>query len=144
MGRLPVERHLQKARDFVDALHAQPLTVADMARVAGLSPAHFSRQFRRAYGESPHAYLLTRRLERAAGLLRNTDYPIADICYRVGWESLGSFTTSFGRMFGQSPAQYRAAAPPAPALSMIPACVHRWHGRPQNRTFREEPRLAGE
>jgi len=139
MGRLPIERQLQKARDFVDARHAEPLTVDDMARVAGLSRAHFSRQFRHAFGESPHAYLLTRRLERAAGLLRNTDYPVVDICFRVGWESLGSFTTSFGRMFGKSPAQYRAAAGPPPGLALIPACVQRWHGRPQNRTFREEP-----
>ena len=138
MGRLPIERQLLKARDFVDARYAEPLTVDDMARAAGLSRAHFSREFRRAFGESPHAYLLTRRLERAAGLLRNTDYPVADICYRVGWESLGSFTTSFGRMFGQSPAQYRAAAPPAVGLALIPACVQRLHGRPGNRTFREE------
>lgn len=144
MGRLPIERQLQRARDFVDARHAEPITVDDMARAAGLSRAHFSREFRRAFGESPHAYLLTRRLERAAGLLRNTDYPIADICYQVGWESLGSFTTSFSRMFGQSPAHYRSNVAPAFGLGLIPACVQRLHGRPQNRTFREDPRSIAE
>src|SRR5215211_4836772 len=74
-----------------------------MARAARLSPAHFSREFRRAFGESPHQYLLTRRLERAAALLRGTDWSVADICVAVGLSSVGSFTTSFGRMFGASP-----------------------------------------
>lgn len=138
MGRLPIERDLLRARDLVDVRYAEPLTVTDLAAAAGLSSAHFSREFRRAFGESPHAYLLTRRLERAAELLRNTDYPIADVCYRVGWASLGSFTTSFTRMHGLSPAQYRDAYPAVANRVPIPACVLRAHGRPQNRTFRED------
>ena len=90
------------------------------------------------FGEPPHVYLLTRRLERAAALLRNTDYPIADICYQVGLTSVGSFTTSFTRMFGKSPAAYRAAYPPAADQAMVPACIVRFFGRPQHRTFRED------
>jgi AraC-like DNA-binding protein len=138
VGRLPIERQLLRARDLVDARYADPLTVDDLAAAAGLSKAHFSREFRRAFGESPHAYLLTRRLERAAGLLRRTDRSIADICYAVGWESLGSFTTSFTRMHELSPAQYREAFPPAASQVPVPACVLRAYGRPQNRTFRED------
>ena len=76
-------------------LNAEPLTVADMARAARLSPAHFSREFKAAFGEAPHQYLLTRRLERAAYLLRNTDRSVADVCVMVGLSSVGSFTTSF-------------------------------------------------
>lgn len=144
MGRLPIERQLLRARDLVDARYADPLTVNDLAAAAGLSTAYFSREFRRAFGESPHAYLLTRRLERAAGLLRRTDRGISDICYAVGWESLGSFTTSFSRMYGLSPAQYRAAYPSAAMLAPIPACVLRAYGRRQNRTFREDTPPATE
>lgn len=135
-------RQLLRAKDFVDARHAEPIGVVDMARVAGLSRAHFSREFRRAYGESPHQYLLTRRLERAAALLRNTDRSVTEICFAVGLSSLGSFTTSFGRMYGTSPSRYRAAFPPAERLIRIPGCVARAYGRPQNRTFREVERSA--
>ena len=81
---VPAARHLLRAKDLADARYAEPLTVADMARAAGLSPAHFSREFRRAFGESPHQYLLTRRLERAAALLRTTDWSVAGICFAVG------------------------------------------------------------
>jgi AraC-like DNA-binding protein len=109
-----------------------------MARAAGLSRAHFSREFRRAFGESPHAYLLTRRLERAAALLRTTDNSVAEICLAVGLQSIGSFTTSFSRTFGRSPTAYRASLPPASAHARIPGCVVRAHGRPQRRTFRED------
>src|SRR5262245_10016651 len=109
-----------------------------MARAAQLSPAHFSREFRAAFGESPHRYLLTRRLERAATLLRTTDRNVADICMLVGLTSVGSFTTSFRRMFGMTPTQYRAAFPPARNLIRVPACVQRFYGRPKNRTFRED------
>ena len=109
---------------------------------AGLSRAHFSREFRRAFGESPHAYLLTRRLERAAALLRSTDRPVADICLSVGLRSIGSFTTSFTRTFGVSPTAYRAAFPPASAHALVPACVVRVYARPQHRTFREDSRAA--
>ena len=98
---------------------------------AGCSRAHFSREFRRAFGESPHQYLLTRRLERAAALLRNTDRSVADICFSVGLQSVGSFTTSFTRTFGKSPTAYRAEFPPASHLARVPACVLRVYGRPQ-------------
>lgn len=134
----PLARHLLRARDLVDARYAEPLSVADLAAAAGLSPSYFSRAFRRAFGESPHQYVLTRRLERAAALLRTTDWSVASICFAVGWSSVGSFTTSFRRMFGRSPAQYRAAFPPAEAQLRVPRCVAMAYGRPHNRTFRED------
>jgi AraC-like DNA-binding protein len=134
----PPARHLLRAKDLADARYAEPLDVDDLARAAGLSRAHFSREFRRAFGESPHAYLLTRRLERAAALLRITDRSVADICLSVGLQSVGSFTTSFTRTYGVSPTAYRAAFPPAAHQALIPACVVRAYGRPQRRTFRED------
>ena len=138
MAYVPPARHLLRARDLADARYFEPLGVDDLARAAGLSRAHFSREFRRAFGESPHAYLLTRRLERAAALLRTTDRSVADICFSVGLRSLGSFTTSFTRTFEMSPTAYRAAFPPAADRALIPTCVLRVYGRPQNRTFRED------
>jgi AraC-like DNA-binding protein len=109
MAFVPPARHLVRARDLADARYSERLTVSDMARATGLSRAHFSREFRRAFGESPHAYLLTRRLERAAALLRNTDNSVAEICFSVVLESVGSFTSSFTRAYGRSPTAYRAA-----------------------------------
>jgi len=138
MASVPPARHLLRARDLADSRYAERLTVADMARAAGLSRAHFSQEFRRAFGESPHAYLLTRRLERAATLLRTTDRSVAEICMRVGLDSVGSFTTSFTRVFGRTPTAYRAAFPPASTYALVPACILRAYGRPQNRTFRED------
>ena len=114
----PRARHLLRARDLADARYAERLTVADMARAAGLSPAHFSREFKRAFGESPHQYLLTRRLERAAALLRSTDWPVAEVCFAVGAGSLGSFTASFSRVHGCPPAAYRRSWPPGTSCSM--------------------------
>jgi AraC-like DNA-binding protein len=143
MASVPPARHLLRGKDLADARYAEPLAVDDMARAAGLSRAHFSREFRRAFGESPHVYLLTRRLERAASMLRTTDRSVADICVAVGLDSVGSFTTSFSRMFGRTPTAYRAAFPPAADRALIPACVLRAYGRPQHRTFREDDRLAG-
>jgi AraC-like DNA-binding protein len=131
-------RHLLRARDLADARYAEPIGVDDMAGAAGLSRAHFSREFRRAFGETPRGYLLTRRLERAARLLRTTDRSVADICMMVGLSSVGSFTTSFRRMFGLTPTEYRASFPPAAAWAMIPSCVLAAYGRPQHRTFRED------
>ena len=135
---LPPARHLLRAKDLADARYAEPLGVEDMARAAGLSKAHFSREFRRTFGESPHSYLLTRRMERAAALLRGTDYSVAEICLEVGLTSVGSFTTSFSRIYGCSPTAYRARFPPASAWARVPACVLRRDLRPQNRTFRED------
>ncbi len=135
---VPPERHLLRAKDTVDARFRDPLDVPALARAAYLSPAHFSREFRRAFGESPHQYLLTRRLERAASLLRVTDRSVADICFSVGLQSVGSFTTSFSRTYGVSPTVYRASFPPAVAHAVVPSCVVRAYGRPQGSTFRED------
>src|SRR5213595_2376747 len=125
MAFVPPARHLLRARDLADARYFDPLGLDDLASAAGLSRAHFSREFRRAFGEPPHAYLLTRRLERAAALLRTTDRSVADICLSVGLQSVGSFTTSFTRTYGLSPTAYRVAFPPAAADALIPACVVR-------------------
>jgi AraC-like DNA-binding protein len=138
MAFVPPARHLLRAKDLADARYFDSLDVNDLAGAAGLSRAHFSREFRRAFGESPHAYLLTRRLERAAALLRTTDRSVADICFSVGLQSVGSFTTSFTRTFGRSPTAYRAAFPPASDQAQVPTCVLRVFGRPQRRTFRED------
>src|SRR5437870_6213158 len=116
----PTARHLLRARDLADARYFERLDVDDLARAAGLSRAHFSREFRRAFGESPHAYLLTRRLERASALLRTTDRSVADICFSVGLQSVGSFTTSFTRTFGLSPTVYRQRYPPAADHALVP------------------------
>src|SRR5437879_9218454 len=113
MAFVPPARHLLRAKDAADSRYFEPLGVQDLARTAGLSRAHFSREFRRAFGESPHAYLLTRRLERAAALLRATDRSVAAICFAVGLRSVGSFTTSFARAYGITPTAYRASFPPA-------------------------------
>lgn len=134
----PPARHLLRARDLADARYAERIGVEEMAAAAGLSRAHFSREFGKAFGEAPHAYLLTRRLERAAALLRDTDRPIVEVCLSVGLRSLGSFTTSFTRTFGMPPAAYRASHPPAADRALVPGCIVRAYGRPQKRTFRED------
>jgi AraC-like DNA-binding protein len=139
---VPADRHLLRAKDLADGRYFEPLTVGDLARTAGLSKAHFSREFRRAFGESPHAYLLTRRLERAASLLVTTDYSVAEISLAIGLRSVGSFTTSFKRIYGATPGAYRAAFPPAAERALVPACVLRANGRPQHRTFREDKSAA--
>jgi AraC-like DNA-binding protein len=138
MAYVPPARHLLRAKDLADGRYFEPLDVDALAKAAGLSRAHFSREFRRAFGEPPHAYLLTRRLERAAALLRTTDRSIADICFSVGLQSIGSFTSSFTRSFGVSPAAYRAKFPPASNQARVPACVVRFYGRPQRSTFGED------
>jgi AraC-like DNA-binding protein len=142
MTFVPPERHLLRAKDLADSRYAEPLDVDDLAEAAGLSRAHFSREFRRAFGESPHAYLLTRRLERAAALLRMTDASVAEICFSVGLQSVGSFTTSFTRTYGVSPTAYRVRFPPARAHAIIPSCVLRAYGRPQRSTYGED-KVAG-
>jgi AraC-like DNA-binding protein len=138
MAYAPATRHLLRAKDLADARYREPLDVATLAKAAYLSPAHFSREFRRTFGETPHQYLLTRRLERAAALLRTTDRSVADICLMVGLRSVGSFTTSFGRLFGLSPTAYRASYPPAVTHARIPTCIQQAYARPQSRSFRED------
>ena len=125
MAFVPTTRHLLRAKDLADARYFEPLTVDDLARAAGLSRAHFSRAFRRAFGESPHAYLLTRRLERAATLLRNTDRSVAEICFSVGLQSVGSFTSSFTRTYGISPTAYRGQfrRPPSTHGCRVVSCA---------------------
>ncbi len=127
---VPPVRHLLRAKDLADARYSEPLAVDDLARAAGLARAHFSREFRRAFGESPHAYLLTRRLELAAALLRTTDESVADICFTVGLQRVGYFPTSFTHTYGSSPIAYRKSFPTASARALIPSCVLRAYGRP--------------
>ena len=142
MAFVPPDRHLLRARDLIESRYREPLDVPTLAKAARLSPAHFSREFRRAFGETPHQYLLTRRMERAAALLRGTDRSVADICFTVGLTSVGSFTTSFGRTFGVSPTAYRAAHPPAALLARVPTCILRAYARPASSSFREDSRAA--
>jgi AraC-like DNA-binding protein len=132
---VPPARHLLRAKDLVDARYRDPLDVPTLARAAHLSPAHFSREFRRTFGDTPHQYLLMRRLERAAALLRNTDYSVAQICVTVGFSSVGSFTTTFRKTFGASPTAYRAAHPPAARRARVPTCVLLAQTRPQTAAF---------
>ena len=137
MAFAPPARHLVRAKDLADARYSDRLGVGDMAAAAGLSKAHFSREFRRAFGESPHHYLLTRRLERAAALLRMTDWSVAEVCVEVGLQSIGSFTTSFKRAYGQTPTGYRASQPPASVQARVPSCVLRTFLRPQTARFKK-------
>jgi AraC-like DNA-binding protein len=137
---VPPARHLLRAKDLIDARYREPLDVPSIARAAHVSPAHFSREFRRTFGETPHQYLLTRRMERAAALLRNTDRTVADICLTVGLRSVGSFTTTFRRIFGLTPTAYRAAFPPAILRARIPTCLQLAWARPPSSRFGEDSR----
>jgi AraC-like DNA-binding protein len=136
---VPPARHLLRAKDVMDARYREPLGVPALAAAAHLSPAHFSREFRRVFGETPHQYLLTRRLERAAALLRTTDRSITEVCHAVGLRSLGSFTTSFGKAFGVSPAAYRRRHPPAATRARIPTCMLQAYARPTTAGFEKTP-----
>ncbi|MEP7105723.1 MAG: AraC family transcriptional regulator [Chloroflexota bacterium] len=138
MAHLHTARHLLRAKDFIDTHYREPIDVATVAVAAHQSPAHFTRQFRDAFGETPHQYLLTRRMERAAALLRNTDYSVARICVSVGLSSVGSFTTAFRRTFGEAPTQYRARNPPPFAQAVIPTCVFEAISRPRSSRIRED------
>jgi AraC-like DNA-binding protein len=122
----PIQRHLLRAKDAIDGRYAEPLDLEALARASGYSRAYFSRAFRTAYGVSPREYLITRRLERAAALLRTTDRSVAEICHAVGLTSVGSFTTSFTRTYGHSPTAYRAEHPPATAYAVVPECILRF------------------
>jgi AraC-like DNA-binding protein len=128
----PPERHLLRARDHADAAYADPDTdVAAMARRAHVSPAHFSRSFRAVFGETPHQYLQTRRIERAQELLRLTELTVGEVCAAVGYTSLGSFSQTFKRTVGVSPSAFREREREAAILARIPGCFRREWGRPR-------------
>jgi AraC-like DNA-binding protein len=120
--------HLRRARDRMDREYAEPLDVPAMARTAHMSPAHFSRRFRAAYGETPYAYLMTRRIERAKALLRQ-GVSVTDTCFAVGCTSLGSFSSRFTEIVGESPSRYRARD--HSDLEAVPACVSMVASRPR-------------
>lgn len=117
---------LRRVRDRIDRDYAQPLNVPSLAREVHMSAGHLSRQFKEAYGESPYSYLMTRRIERAMTLLRRGDLSVTDICYEVGFSSLGTFSTRFSELVGMSPSAYRRDAE---RLS-IPPCVTKRVTRP--------------
>ena len=119
---------LRRARDVMDRDYAEPLDVPALARVALMSPGHFSRSFRAAFGETPYSYLMTRRIERAKALLRLGEMSVTDVCFAVGCTSLGSFSTRFTELVGESPSAYRARSHDDGAA--IPACVAKIHTRP--------------
>jgi len=120
--------HLRRARDLMDREYARPLDVAALARTALMSPAHFSRQFRAAYGETPYSYLMTRRIERAKALLRLGHLSVTDVCLAVGCTSLGSFSARFTQLAGETPTAYRARN--HEALVSVPGCVAKELTRP--------------
>jgi AraC-like DNA-binding protein len=127
---VPAVFHLRRARDLIDRHFAEPLDLDAMARAAGFSRYHFARAFAAAYGETPGGYLTRRRIERAQDLLRSADLTVTQICHRVGFTSLGSFSARFSALVGMSPTAYRReqAARAAPA---IPACFAMAWGRPR-------------
>ena len=126
--------HLRRARDLIDREYARPLDVAALARAALMSTAHFSRQFRAAYGETPYAYLMTRRIERAKALLRRGDISVTEVCMAVGCTSLGSFSARFTQLVGETPTAYRARD--HGALASVPGCIARDLTRPSRESSR--------
>jgi transcriptional regulator GlxA family with amidase domain len=131
--------HLRRAKDFMDREYARPLDVPAMARAALMSPAHFSRQFRAAYGETPYGYLMTRRIERAKALLRRGDLSVTEVCLEVGCTSLGSFSSRFTELVGEPPSVYRARD--HSAVANVPSCVSQQRTRPsRNREARSRAR----
>ena len=131
--------HLRRARDLIDREYAQPLDVAALARAALMSSAHFSRQFRAAYGETPYAYLMTRRIERAKALLRGGELSVTEVCLAVGCTSLGSFSARFTELVGEPPTAYRARN--HDALARVPGCIAKDLTRP-NREPRNASRIG--
>ncbi|MER6629975.1 helix-turn-helix transcriptional regulator [Streptomyces sp. NPDC000987] len=119
---------LRRARDRMDREYAEPLDVPALARTALMSPGHFQRSFRAAYGETPYGYLMTRRIERAKALLRRGDLSVTEVCFAVGCTSLGSFSSRFTELVGETPSAYRARSHEAGAA--IPPCVARTYTRP--------------
>ncbi len=126
--------HLRRARDLIDREYARPLEVAELAQVALMSTAHFARQFRAAYGETPYSYLMTRRIERAKALLRRGDLSVTEVCLEVGCTSLGSFSARFTEMVGETPTAYRARD--HGALAGVPGCIARDATRPSRKPSR--------
>ena len=126
--------HVRRARDRMDREYSRPLAVAQLARTALMSEAHFSRQFRAAYGETPYSYLMTRRIERAKALLRRGDLTVTEVCFEVGCSSLGSFSASFTRMVGETPTAYRARD--HRDLQAVPGCIARDLTRPSKKQSR--------
>lgn len=126
--------HLRRARDLIDREYARPLEVAALARAALMSTAHFSRRFRAAYGETPYAYLMTRRVERAKALLRRGDMSVTEVCMAVGCTSLGSFSARFTELVGETPTAYRARD--HRALAGVPGCVAKDITRPSRKPSR--------
>lgn len=120
--------HLRRARDLMDREYSRPLEVAELARTALMSTAHFSRQFRASYGETPYSYLMTRRIERAKALLRRGDLTVTEVCFEVGCSSLGSFSASFTQITGETPTAYRSRD--HRALESVPGCISRNLTRP--------------
>lgn len=134
-------RRLLRAKDRMDAASHEEWPVHRLARASGVSPAHFARSFKDAFGIPPHRYLLTRRIERAVALLRDTDRPITDIAFDTGWQSLGTFGRTFRDITGDSPRAVRAAAKSsAPALGAVPACFINAAQRPDLVTAVSEKR----
>jgi AraC-like DNA-binding protein len=134
-----LERHLLRARDLADRRYGEPLDVRALAREAHVSPRHFSRSFRRVFGETPYQYLLSRRLERARHLLRTTDRTVAEICLDVGFTSVGSFTTTFRRHVGVSPTTFRKVYGGPSDADRIPLCfAMAWARRAKPGAFRED------
>jgi AraC-like DNA-binding protein len=127
---VPLSRHLLRVRDLIDRAYAEPLDVAALARSAAVSPAYFSRSFKAAFGETPHQYLMSRRMERAKALLRAGDHSVTDVCFAVGSSSLGSFSTQFRRLVGESPSSYRERDG-HDALERLPDCYVRMWTRPR-------------
>ncbi|MHB8242690.1 MAG: helix-turn-helix transcriptional regulator [Solirubrobacteraceae bacterium] len=126
--------HLRRARDLMDREFASPLDVPALARAALMSTAHFSRQFRAAYGETPYAYLMTRRIERAKALLRGGEMSVTEVCLEVGCTSLGSFSARFTQLVGETPSGYRARD--HSALASVPGCIAKDLTRPSHRPSR--------
>jgi AraC-like DNA-binding protein len=120
---------LRRAKDRMDRDYASGLQVAEVARTAYMSPAHFSRQFKAAYGETPHAYLMTRRIERATYLLRGGSMSVTEVCLAVGCSSLGSFSARFTEVMGETPTSYRERD--HGSLDELPGCVTRVISRPR-------------
>jgi transcriptional regulator GlxA family with amidase domain len=126
--RLRDLRLLRKVRDRMDRDYAQPLDVEALARGANMSAGHLSRQFKRAYGESPYSYLMTRRIERAMALLRRGDMSVTEVCFAVGFQSLGTFSTRFAELVGLPPSSYRDQT--AGATTGLPHCLEKQVTKP--------------